>query len=365
MSESSPLPLDGILVLDLTRMLPGAVLVRTLVDLGARVVKIEDPNGGDPLRSAPPLVGDVGAGFLTFFRGVESVALDLRQRDGAAAARALAARADVVLESFRPRTLARWELDPEALLAASPRLVVCSLPGFASRSAEAGRAVHDLNAAALSGFLEGLEPGGLPRVQLADVGTGLLGAASVLAALLLRERTGKGGVVEQPLVTGPLPFLTWTLAAASIGGAPADGRLFAGAPEYRRYRASDGVELAVAVLEPKLARALLEMLGLPSDFAADADALAGRFAQRPGAEWLALAREAGLPITRINTAASALVDPDLEPLLEDVSGTPLRAPGPFLPTWPRPRDLAPAPRLGEHTESVLAKFGVSLPKLGR
>jgi len=329
MSGSPPLPLEGVLVLDLTRMLPGAVLVRTLADLGARVVKVEDPNGGDPLRSAPPLVGELGAGFLAFFRGVESVALDLRSAGGAAAARALAARADVVLESFRPRTLARWGLDPAELLAANPRLVVCSLPGFASRSPETARAVHDLNAAALSGFLEGLPDGGLPRVQLADVGTGLLAAASVLAALLLRERTGRGGLVEQPLVWGPLPFLTWALTAASAGGAPADGRLFAGRAEYRRYRCSDGVEVAVAVLEPKLRRALNDVLGLPNE--SGGGDLADRFARRPASEWLA-------------------------PLLEEVPGTPLRAPGAYLPTWPRSRTLAPAPRLGEHTAKVLAEL---------
>ena len=121
---SDALPLAGTLVVDLTRMLPGAVLVRCLVDLGARVVKVEDPNGGDALRHAPPLVdvegaGRMGAGFATFFRGVESAALDLRTERGAAAARALAARADVLVESFRPGTLARFGLDPERLRAAT------------------------------------------------------------------------------------------------------------------------------------------------------------------------------------------------------------------------------------------------------
>jgi alpha-methylacyl-CoA racemase len=353
MTEASPL--EGLLVVDLTRMLPGAVLVRSLVDLGARVVKVEDPNGGDALRSASPLVNGVGACFATFFRGVESVALDLRTPHGASSVRALAARADVLLESFRPGTLARFGLAAEELTSANPRLVVCSMPGFSAGSANAGRAVHDLNAAALCGFFDGLPPEALPQIQLADVSTGLLALSSVLAALLARERTGKGARLEQPLAAGPLPFLAWSLAAASAGGVPLDGRLSSGAaPEYRRYRCADGVELAVAALEPKLQRAVLEMLGAQTNFA-DAP-LEALFLSRSSGEWLLRAREAGLPITRVNSAASALEDEDLAPLLAGVPGTPLRAPGPFLPSFP-PRALAPAPALGAHTAAVVSELG--------
>jgi alpha-methylacyl-CoA racemase len=114
------LPLAGITVIDVSRMLPGAVLVRSLVDLGARVIKIEDPRSGDLMRLAPPLVGGIGVGFCVYFRGTESVGLDLRDADGAAALRLLARKADVLIESFRPGTMDRYGLATASLRADNP-----------------------------------------------------------------------------------------------------------------------------------------------------------------------------------------------------------------------------------------------------
>src|SRR5690606_8046221 len=130
MDPDDTLPLAGTVVVDVSRMLPGAVLARCLLDLGARVIKVEDPGVGDLMRHAPPLIDGVGAGFIAFFRGAESVGLDLRTPAGAAALRRLAAGADVLIESFRPGTMARFGLPEAELLADNPRLVLCSLPGF-------------------------------------------------------------------------------------------------------------------------------------------------------------------------------------------------------------------------------------------
>ena len=141
---NSALPLAGTVVLDVSRMLPGAVLARTLVDLGARVVKVEDPRSGDPMRVTPPLVGGTGAGFLAFFRGVESVAIDLKAPAGAAALRKMARHADVLVESFRPGTLERWDLGYDRLAALNPGLVVVSLSSFGSEGEDADRIGHDL-----------------------------------------------------------------------------------------------------------------------------------------------------------------------------------------------------------------------------
>ncbi len=168
-----PLPLEGTIVLDLSRMLPGAVTARLLLDLGARVVKIEEPGAGDPLRAAPPLVGGVGAGFCALYRGAESVALDLRDPADAAAVRKLARSADVLLESFRPGTLERWDLGPRRLLERNPALVVCALSAFGAEPSLATRVGHDLNFLALSGLLDLLGSEAPPPVQIADVVTGL------------------------------------------------------------------------------------------------------------------------------------------------------------------------------------------------
>ena len=167
-SSASQQPLAGITVLDVSRMLPGAVLARSLVDLGARLIKIEDPRVGDLMRLAPPLVGGVGVGYCIYYRGAESVGLDLREPAGVAALRLLASRADVLIESFRPGTMARYGLPIEQLRADNPGLVVCSLPGFIG-GAEVG---HDLNFTALTGLLRQVTPHGIPALQLADVTAG-------------------------------------------------------------------------------------------------------------------------------------------------------------------------------------------------
>ena len=120
MTREVELPLEGVLVLDLSRMLPGAVLARQLLDLGARLIKIEEPGIGDPMRMVPPQVGGIGVGFAIFFRGAESVSLDLRKREDAKRLRCLATHADVLYESFRPGTLEKWNLGWEDLQPENP-----------------------------------------------------------------------------------------------------------------------------------------------------------------------------------------------------------------------------------------------------
>src|SRR5690606_29496324 len=199
-------PLANTRVVDCTRMLPGAVLARNLIDLGARLIKIEDPRGGDPMRHTPPLVGGIGVGFCVYYRGAESLRLDLRTPEGLARLRRLLARADVLLESFRPGTLAGWGLSFDEIEREFPRLVSCSLPAYAD---DDRRVAHDLNLTGLTGLL-GQLPGSrlsygggedIPRVLMADVITGLLATSSVLAALLGRASTGIGVRIQQPLLS--------------------------------------------------------------------------------------------------------------------------------------------------------------------
>ena len=202
-------------MLDLSRMLPGAVVARQLLDLGARVIKVEDPDGGE---------------------GVDTV---LRR----------AATSDVLVESFRPGTLERWGLAPQDLLADHPGLIGCSLPAFADRP---DRVAHDLNLTAEAGVLDLVSGDGVPAIQLADVGAGLLATTAILAALLDRERGGGGGWIRQPLESGTRPFMTWATAEAALGRERVAAMLLGGAcPCYRTYRCGDGRRLAVAALEPK------------------------------------------------------------------------------------------------------------------
>jgi len=365
-------PLSGFIVVDLSRMLPGAVLARQLLDLGARLVKVEDPAGGDPMRQVPPLRGGVGVGFAALLRGAESVALDLRAEAGAAAVRRLSRSADVVVESFRPGVAAGWGLGPEELTAVNPRLVYLSLSGWGTSPAGGHRIGHDLNFAASTGLLSRLTGDGVPGVQVADVGAALLASSAVLAALLARERSGRGAILDQPLVTGPLPFLTWawTEAAAGVEGT-VDDLLGGRCPCYRRYRCGDGLEVALGVLEPKLWVAFLELVGRPelvlagldtgAEGAAAAAAIGEALAARPRAEWLALADEQGLPLSAVQGVEEAARDPYFAAagLVEATpmpGGGSLGTPGPFLPSLGR-TPSRPAPRLGEHTAAVLAELG--------
>lgn len=348
-------PLEGMLVVDASRMLPGAVLARLLLDLGARLVKVEAPGGGDMLRGIPPLVEGTGAGFRALLGGAESVCLDLRSPEGAAALRRLARRADVLVESFRPGTLERWGLGYDSLAEENPRLVQCSLSSFGSAGAAAGRVGHDLNFLAESGLLEERGGGGMPRVQLVDVSAALLASSAVLAALLRRASTGRGMRVEQPLAAAPLPFLAWPRADRAAGGGEArETMLGGGIPAYRLYRCGDGERVALGALEPKFWTSFVEMLDLP-ELAPDgtdagergaraAAAVAARLAEHPREHWMSLAEGRDLPLSRVRSTAEAAAR---DPYYADAAS--------FLPGFPSPSPLPPVPRPGADTERVLAE----------
>lgn len=351
--------LAGLTVVDLSRMLPGAVVTRQLLDLGARVLKVEQPDGGDPMRQVPPLVDGIGLPFAVLLAGSESVTLDLRTGDGRDRLRTLLGRSDIVLESFRPGTLATWDLTPDSLLAASPRLVGCSLP---SHGGGDDRIAHDLNLVAEAGALELLPGDGLPLVQLADVGAGLLATTAILAARLAVERTGRGRWLEQPLASGVRPFTTWAAAEAALGRERVLAVLLGGGlPCYRLYACGDDERLAVAALEPKFWVGFTAMLGL-EELAGAAFALGeeseqavtrieARLATRPAAEWEAEARAAGLPVNRVADLDRAATGWPVA--LPDGGG--ISVPGPWLPDLALATDR-PAPALGADTERVLAEL---------
>jgi alpha-methylacyl-CoA racemase len=366
--------LSGTLVLDLTRMLPGAVLARMLLDLGARVIKVEDPALGDPLRSAPPLVGGTGAGFAYYYRGAESLDLDLRSPEAPATLLPLARHADVLVESFRPGTLEAWGLGHARLLQANPALVVCAVSGFGQKGPCAKRIGHDLNFEAESGLLSLLPGCAMPATPLADITGGLLACSAVLAALLSRARTGRGLVVDQPLSASALPLLSWAAAETAAGEGGLGKTLLSGSfPSYRRYRCADGNEIAFCTLEPKFWESFLELTGLerfksaavdPGGLGREAsEALAERIAREPRDHWTRLGAEKGLPISAVNTLEEALSGEGscLAPYLRFAPpGTSPRLglPGPFLPSLASAEKESGVPALGEHAAGIRREFGL-------
>jgi alpha-methylacyl-CoA racemase len=272
-------PLGGMLVVDLSRYLPGAYATRELLDLGARVVRLEPPDG-DPMRFTAAAWHDA------LNAGKESVACNLKAEPELG--RALVRRADVVVESFRPGVAARLGVGPED---AAPTAVYCSITGFGLGGAHEQRAGHDLNYVGWAGLLADTAPG-LPPLPLADLASGALDAVrGILAALLVRERTGTGAHVVVSMTHG-----AHRLGSHRLGGEP-HGRLLTGALAcYGIYSCADGRQLTVGALEPVFFGRLCELLGRPElaerqygDAQEELRAeLAAAFAARPLADWLDL-----------------------------------------------------------------------------
>jgi crotonobetainyl-CoA:carnitine CoA-transferase CaiB-like acyl-CoA transferase len=291
-------PLSGVLVVDFSRYLPGAFASRELLELGARVVCVEPP-GGDPLRRTAPTWD------AALRAGKESIEVDLKQNP--APALELLAEADVVLESFRPGVAKRLGIGPEQV---SERVVYCSITGFGLGGRHEQRAGHDLNYLGWAGALADTAPS-LPPLPVADLAAGALGAVTkILAALLERERTGKGSRLVISMLEGSHRLVSHRL------GETVPRLLTGDLACYRIYETADGRHLTVAALEPHFFRRLAELLGRPelaerqSD--ADQDALAADlatiFAARPLAEWLAIVDGEDVCVGPVATIAEAAAD---------------------------------------------------------
>jgi alpha-methylacyl-CoA racemase len=291
-------PLSGMLVVDFTRYLPGAFASRELLELGARVVCVEPP-GGDPMRSTAP------AWDAALRAGKESLEVDLKQDPTPALE--LVREADVVLESFRPGVASRLGIGPDAV---AERTVYCSITGFGLGGRHEQRAGHDLNYLGWAGVLWDTAPTS-PPVQIADFAAGALGAVTkILAALLVRERTGKGAHVVVAMTQG-----SHRLVSHRLGGETIPRMLTGGLACYRIYETADGRHLTVGALEPGFFGRLTELLGRPelaerqydADQEALAEELAAIFAARPLADWLELLEAEDVcvgPVATIDEAAS-------------------------------------------------------------
>jgi alpha-methylacyl-CoA racemase len=341
-------PLDGIRVLDLSRLLPGPYASLVLSDLGADVVKVEDPDPGDYLREISPGM------FAALNRGKRSIALDLKSADGARELRSLCAVADVLLESFRPGVLER--LGFSDLLADPGRLVVCRISGFGQSGPWRDRAGHDIGYVALAGLVA--RNGRVPAVQLGDLfGGGQNAVVAVLAALLERGRTGRGRVVDVAMAQGVTGLLLPHLG--ELPDAP-ENPLDGSRPCYRVYACKSGAAYALGALEPKFWQRFCAAVGRPAwvgraldvSLTPEVDAL---FKLRTREEWdefLCAADCCGEPVL----TPAELRD---HPLFSGLYAGDLPRTYPSLvPTAELP--ARPAPARGEHTAEVLQEWTARL-----
>lgn len=376
MGAGRPLPLEGVRVLDLTRLLPGPFASLVLADLGATVDKVEDPGGGDYLRHMPPTMAGANAAYQLLNRNKRSVVVDLKRPEAQAALLDALGTYDVLFEQFRPGVLARLGLGHDVLRARHPRLVVCALTGYGQTGPLASRAGHDLNYLARAGVLGATGPSGgppqVPGFQLADVSGGLWSVIGILAALARRERTGEGEVVDVAMSEGTIPFAPFSFGGALAGatGARGDELLTGGIAPYATYATKDGGAVALAALEPKFWLAFCGHVGLEPDMgalmpgphqAALRATLAALFATKTRDEWVAWADGKDCLLEPVLTPDEASRDEHLRArgVFFDVPTAAGPLPQIRLPVTPREREATPPAAPGAHTREVLVEAGLA------
>ncbi len=374
------LPLEGVRILDLSRLLPGSYATLLLADLGAEVVKVEDPQGGDYLRWMPPLAGRQSGFFHAVNRNKRSLRLDLRKPEGVAAFRRLLSRYDVVIESFRPGVMARLGLSYDDLRRERPGVILCSISGYGQDGPYRDRAGHDIDYCAVAGVLALNGPPERPLplgVQVADVAGGSWpAAAGILAALHRRQATGEGAHVDISMTEGALATLAMHVGAAAARGQPLRrGRelLVGGASCYGVYRTRDGRFVALGTLEPKFFARFCAAAGRPELAERQLDGegegpraeLEALFASRTRDEWTRLGAEHDVCLMPVLEGDEPLGDPQLR-----ARGSFLEIDTPWegraMASVASPVRLAgveaprrAAPELGADTEPVLREAGFS------
>jgi crotonobetainyl-CoA:carnitine CoA-transferase CaiB-like acyl-CoA transferase len=385
-----PLSLDGVRVVDLSRVLAGPYCGALLGDLGADVVKVEDPGVGDESRTWPPHKDGESAGYLVNNRNKRGIAVNLKEPDGVAIVRKMAAGADVLIENFRTGTMEEFGLGYDALAAANPRLVYCSVSAFGRTGPRAEGAGYEALMQAFSGIMSITgEPGGAPvrcGVSFLDLTTGILCAFGIVNALRLRDRTGRGQRVDGSLLETALGLLNFQVEGYLLAGTVPKplGSAHPSLSPYRNFRCADDQWVFIAGANDRLWTRLARALGLADmaedpRFATNVDRVKHRaelekrvgdaIARQDRPTLLKTLDAAGVPATPVNSVDQVIGDPQTatrptirrsaHPKLGEIPvvGMPLS----FSAMDPGVRRHAPM--RGEHTDEVLAEYGYSAAQI--
>lgn len=376
-------PLSDITVLDLSRLFPGGFCTLHLADLGARVIKIEEPGVGDFYREASgqPLLGE--GYFEAINRGKESLSLNLKSTLGKKILRQLVRKADVLIESFRPGRLKKLGFAYERLRRLNRKIILCSITGYGQTGPYAQRAGHDLNYMGLSGLLSLMTPKGsaqaMPGFHIADlVGGGLYGVASILAALHRREKMGEGTWIDLSMTEGAASIAgvysagqQWEESQVAVGNGLLDG----GSGSYQVYSTRDGSRITLAALEAKFWQAFVKVTGLQTkahsgfDKPVYAKTLKRKIAKiirlRSLKEWMKIAEKYDLCMTPIKNMREVIADSQLvaRNVFHRRKGPRGRVvqffKSPFVFNGRRLFSAKRAPRFAEHNVKVLRELGYS------
>ena len=378
-------PLHGLRVLDLSRLLPGPFCSLLLADMGAEVVKIEDPEGGDYIRWIPPYIDGRGAQFMALNRNKKSCKLNLKHERGVELFLNLVEQYDVVLEGFRPGVLDRLGAGYEDARARNPRIIYCAVTGYGQDGPYRDRAGHDLNYIGYAGVLsltgDPDRPPVIPGVQVGDMGAALTAAVGILAAVIARERTGRGQFVDAAMMDAAMGMLPLVMAMVA-GGEPAPRRgesmLNGGEPVYGVYETADGKYVNLGAIEPKFFKKFCALVERPDLEPLHFDTGKGRaklqaelaalFKTRTRAEWMDLLETQDVCAGPVLDLEEAMRDPHAlaRNMILDApthSG-PVKQTGPPVKFSDTPAAMRlPPPEFGEHTAETLAQAGVDAAEL--
>ena len=384
------LPLDGVKVLDLTQIMAGPYCTMMLGDMGADVVKVEKPNGGDDTRRmGPPFIEGESAAFLGINRNKRSIVVDLRSDSGRELAQRMAKKSDILVQNFRPGALERLGLGYEQVREINPAIVYCTISGFGTTGPYAQRGGFDLVTQGLSGLMSVTgHPEGPPTkigVPICDLNAGMFGAIGILTAYINRLRTGRGQHVDTSLLEGGIAYTFWESAmyfATGVAPEPKGSAHRLTAP-YQAFRTSDGYVNVGAANQANWER-LCAAIGRdemvsdprfvePKDRMTNLDDLVSMleatFAQRTSAHWLDALEAANVPAGPIYDIAQMYDDPQVQArdmMVETehpVAGSVKNIGIPIKLSETPGRLRRPAPALGEHTDEVLQELGCSATEI--
>lgn len=364
-------PLEGLTVLDFSTLLPGPMATLLLAEAGAEVIKIERPGTGEDMRSYKPNWGRDSVNFALLNRGKKSLTLDLKNPGDRAVLEPLIARADVLVEQFRPGVMARLGLDYDTLSAKNPRLVYCSITGYGQTGPKRDVAGHDLNYIGDAGLLA-LSMGDsanpvVPPALIADIAGGAYPSVmNITMALMQRQRTGRGCYLDISMADNLFPFMYWAMGEGITDGQwPGNGTALVcgGTPRYRLYPTADGRVVAAAPIEPKFWTEFCELIALEPelrDDARDTEATTRRVAEiikaRPAEHWRATFSGRDCCCSVVATLEEAMNDPHFrarglfDHVLVNESGERMPAlPVPVVPAFRAAVDSpSSAPPIGAH-----------------
>jgi CoA:oxalate CoA-transferase len=371
-------PLSGVVIIDLSRVLAGPFCTMMLAELGARVIKVENPQGGDDARHFEPFHHDQSAYFLSLNRGKESIALDLKDNADRNVFRNLIRQGDALVENFRPGTLERLHLGYDDVRQANPRLIYAAISGFGHSGPWRHKPAYDLIVQALGGIMSITGRFGDPPTKagtsIGDIAGGLFALAGITSALFHRERTGQGCKVDVSLLDGQIAILESAVQRYVTSGKPPQpmGNRHPSIAPFEVFETADR-PIIIAAGNDGLFQRLCQALGRP-DLAADSRFVSNRarlhniealksemeFTLRlhPAAHWLGVLGKEGIPCSPINSVADAVEHPQVQARNMIVSAGDLRMAGNPIKfsTFPDPPTRKPAPALDADGEKIREEF---------